>query len=802
MTNETYRNKPLEEKFLHANIYLSLAVVLLAAAGLLGWQFTIEFLKRPSPNWIAMNPLTAVAFISLGAAFLLLRKQNSHTLSGLGYILATFILLVGLIRLVGVLTGFDLHIDEYLFHQKVAMELTNHTPSRMAPNTAFCFVLIAIAMLILRSVNYRWCITAQLLCLGVALLALFAIIGYSYQAQEFYKVSYHIPMAIQTALGFLLLSMAILFAKPAEGIMSAFTSTLAGSKVTRSIVPLAIILPSMLGFVRLVTQWEGLFTLELGTVALVLSIIFIFLTLVYFAARQLNANDRERLKAEQQLFIKNEWFNQTLVCLGDGVITTDNNGVITLLNKAASELTGWQPEEATGKHIDHIFEIINERTGQKVINPVMEALQQNRIVMLANHTILTKKDGSQLFIDDSGAPIHNEIGEIIGAVLIFRDITEKKKADDEIITLNQTLEKRVEERAAELLKTEQTLSNTLDNMMEGALIVGFDWKIIYTNNAWLRHAKYTRKEVLGFTLMEKFSGYEQTEFYKVQEKCMNERVPVHIENKFTFPDGSEGWFEVTAQPSFEGIFIMTIDITERKKAESERVKMISDIVQRNSDLEQFSYIVSHNLRAPAANIIGLAEILQDETLTSQEQKELLQGLSKSIAALDIVIKDINKILQVKSEVNKKKEILIFSKLVNDIMISIGNLIDKDRVSIISDFSEVDEIYSIKVYIHSIFYNLISNSIKYGKQNEPPLIEIKSKKENGKIILTFKDNGLGIDIKKQGDKIFGLYRRFHSHVEGKGMGLFMVKTQVESLGGKITIASELNKGTEFTIVFEN
>lgn len=433
MTTETYRNKPLEEKFLRASNHLGWAVILLAAVQLLGWQFNIELLKRPVPNWVAMNPLTAVAFISLNAAFLLLKKQTTRTLSGLGYILATFILLVGLIRLVGVLTGFDLHIDEFLFHQKVEMELTDHIPSRIAPNTAFCIMLMAITLLIFRSVNYRWRIIAQLFCLGVALLALFAIIGYSYQVQEFYKISLHIPMAIQTAVGFLLLSMAILFAMPSEGFMIEFTSSLNGSKVTRNIVPLAIILPFVLGFVRLVAQWEGLITLELGTVALVLSMIFIFLSLVYFEARQLNANDRERLKAEQQLFIKNEWFNQTLVSLGDGVITTDTNGVITLINKAATELTGWQPEEATGTHIDHVFEITNELSGLKVINPVMEALQKNRIVLLANHTILTKKDGSQLFINDSGAPIHDASGKVIGGVLIFRDITQRKKAEEEII---------------------------------------------------------------------------------------------------------------------------------------------------------------------------------------------------------------------------------------------------------------------------------------------------------------------------------------------------------------------------------
>ncbi len=250
-----------------------------------------------------------------------------------------------------------------------------------------------------------------------------------------------------------------------------------------------------------------------------------------------------------------------------------------------------------------------------------------------------------------------------------------------------------------------------------------------------------------------------------------------------------------------GLSCFVNDITKQKEDALQKEKMSADLMRRNQDLEQFTFIISHDLRAPTANIIGYADILQDETLTPQEQREFLQGLSTSVAGLDTTIKDLNSILQVKREVSGEKEIIYFSKLVNDITISISNLIDKHSVRIISDFLDVDEFYSFKVYIYSVFYNLISNSIKYSKPNEQPIIEIKSKKENGKIILTFKDNGLGIDLKTKGDKIFGLYKRFHSHVEGKGMGLFMVKIQVESLGGKITIASEPYKGTEFTIIFE-
>ncbi|MFN3753993.1 PAS domain S-box protein [Flavobacterium sp.] len=249
------------------------------------------------------------------------------------------------------------------------------------------------------------------------------------------------------------------------------------------------------------------------------------------------------------------------------------------------------------------------------------------------------------------------------------------------------------------------------------------------------------------------------------------------------------------------LFGILQDVTERKLAELEREKLSYDLIQRNLDLEQFTYIISHNLRAPTANIIGYTENLLDEENTPEEQKQLLNGMATSVKGLDSIIKDINAILAIKSDFYDKRELISLSKLVDDIANSIENIMDKHHVVIKADFSEIDKVMSLKGYMHSIFYNLISNSIKYSKPNIRPIINIKSKKEGNKITIHFQDNGLGIDLKINGSKIFGLYKRFHSHTEGKGLGLFMVKTQVEAIGGKISIASMPNKGTEFTIVFD-
>jgi PAS domain S-box-containing protein len=241
------------------------------------------------------------------------------------------------------------------------------------------------------------------------------------------------------------------------------------------------------------------------------------------------------------------------------------------------------------------------------------------------------------------------------------------------------------------------------------------------------------------------------------------------------------------------------DITERKQAEEERSGMIEELVQRNTDLEQFAYIVSHNLRAPVANIVGFSKALQRPELDDTTRARFKEGLLSSAQKLDIVIKDLATILQVRRAVSEPKQPVSLVELVEDVRSSISNMIEKENVDIQYDFS-IREIMALKTYMHSIFYNLISNSIKYRQPDLPPVIKISSRKKDNKIELIFSDNGMGIDLATRHDQVFGLYKRFHPHIEGKGVGLFMTKTQVETMGGKIMINSEINKGTEFKMEF--
>ncbi|GAB3911287.1 sensor histidine kinase [Mucilaginibacter boryungensis] len=230
----------------------------------------------------------------------------------------------------------------------------------------------------------------------------------------------------------------------------------------------------------------------------------------------------------------------------------------------------------------------------------------------------------------------------------------------------------------------------------------------------------------------------------------------------------------------------------------ELMQTAENLIQRNKELEQFTYIISHNLRAPVANIIGLYQLLMLGPDDEQESKKLISDLGTSIQKLDEVIIDLNTILDVKQQVHEQMEQVCLKQIAEDIKETFHGYVEQGLIEIKCDFQAVDTIHSLKNYIYSVFYNLISNSIKFKRPEEKLLLQITSYQKKDKISIHFEDNGKGIDLKQNGDKLFGLYRRFDTSVDGKGMGLYMVKTQIETLGGKIKVQSKPGAGTTFIV----
>lgn len=171
-------------------------------------------------------------------------------------------------------------------------------------------------------------------------------------------------------------------------------------------------------------------------------------------------------------------------------------------------------------------------------------------------------------------------------------------------------------------------TQTMDHLLEGVQLIDFNWQYIYVNKTIVKQSKCNKKEeLLGFTMKEKFPGFEQTDMFTMLNFCMIEREPACFENDFTFPDGTIGYFEIRVQPIPEGICILSMDVTEKKKATEQRTKFIKG-------LEEMLYMTSLKVGQPVSNIIGLSDLLGDETLAQNELKEICDFMKESAIQLD------------------------------------------------------------------------------------------------------------------------------------------------------------------------
>ena len=227
----------------------------------------------------------------------------------------------------------------------------------------------------------------------------------------------------------------------------------------------------------------------------------------------------------------------------------------------------------------------------------------------------------------------------------------------------------------------------------------------------------------------------------------------------------------------------------------------AELLDHNSRLEQFAFIISHNLRAPMSRIIGLSSIL-DFTKDASEVSEIAKLMTKSSQDMDHIIKDLTEILGVqKMEIGSMNKIQL-AGLLSKVTGTLEDDIKESQASISGDFSKADSVVGISSYMESIFYNLISNAIKYKHPGRKPVITVQSQMLDEYVQIDISDNGLGINLDVHKETLFSLYKRLHFHVDGRGLGLYLVKTQVTALGGKIDVKSIEGEGTVFSVWIKN
>ncbi|MBU2492401.1 MAG: PAS domain S-box protein [Bacteroidetes bacterium] len=380
---------------------------------------------------------------------------------------------------------------------------------------------------------------------------------------------------------------------------------------------------------------------------------------------------------------------------------------------------------------------------------------------------------------------------------------ENKKA--RLVLANDVTERIAAEEA--LKNSELRHRSTLENMDEGYQIIGFDWRYIYVNDSVCRQAKKSRKELIGYTMPEAFPGIEKTKMFSMLKNCMKQRTSAIIENEFKYYDGSSGWFQLSIQPVPEGIFILSLDITERKEAENQILKLNAELERRvkertkqlediNKELEAFTYSVSHDLRSPLRAIDGFSKILLEDysQLFDEEGKRLLSVIRNNTSQMDLLITDLLSLSRV-AKTHFKMSVVNMKEMAISVFEEILSHKQKDRFKI--NITELPEICGDDSLLRQVWYNLISNAVKYSSPKENSEIEVSYITQKDYITYYIKDNGVGFNPDYT-HKLFGVFQRLHSasEFEGTGVGLAIVERIINRHKGKVWGEGKLNGGAVF------
>ncbi|MBC7451753.1 MAG: PAS domain-containing sensor histidine kinase [Cytophagales bacterium] len=394
--------------------------------------------------------------------------------------------------------------------------------------------------------------------------------------------------------------------------------------------------------------------------------------------------------------------------------------------------------------------------------------------------------GSYRYFANHLSAIKNERGQIDSAYFVSREITERKVAN------------------IQALESEQKLTALFEGSSQILSLFDKDSKFVwYNRTAYDKSIYLFGKFIEAGVRFEEFLKPEfREEFNANFRKVLNGEIIVY-NREYVYED-KPFFLEIMLQPVYQhgeliGVSLVGISNTERKEYEARLEKANKELIQQNDQLNQYSYIISHNLRAPIVTLLGLVTIFNQTKNNPTETEAIIAHIQKSAHHLDTVIKDLNHVLSV----NDKKAIISSVNLDGEfdiVRFLLKNEIEESKASITCDFSNYPFVQSIKSYIHNILYNLLSNALKYKKEHKAPHIKVSSyKHETGMICIEFTDDGIGVDLEKFKDKLFGFYKRFHTHVEGKGLGLHLIKKQIDVLEGRIEVESVVNHGTTFRIL---
>ena len=498
----------------------------------------------------------------------------------------------------------------------------------------------------------------------------------------------------------------------------------------------------------------------------------------------------ERKRVEERLLLLEKVVTETSQAVVISDATEGMDTPVIYANAAFTKITGYTFDEVKGNNPRILHRDMNtkDETGRVIMRNAIKDFVPWKV-----EVVNTKKNGEHYWAEVSGFPVFDKARDkYTHWIAIQIDISSRKNEEERLKLL------------------ESVIMNTKDSILitEAEPFDKPGPRIIFVNPAFTKMTGYTPEEVIGQTprLLQN-EETDRNELDKLRIAMKNwEAVEITVAN--TRKNGQKFWnnFSMTPVANEKGWFTHWIaverDVTKEIEAALEKEKLLEELVQNNKELKQFSYITTHNLRAPLTNLISICNLLKTDNIEDERTVKLIEGFKISTHHLNDTLNDLIKIVIIKENVNLTKGELNFEEVYCNVKDSIYMKLINSVVTIEADFTEAPVITFSKPYLESIFLNLLTNSIKYAHPKRYPIIKIKTTKEkDGKTKLTFSDNGIGMNMNSVKDKIFGLYQRFHSNTDSKGIGLYLIHSQITALGGKIEVESEANVGTTFTITFK-
>lgn len=488
------------------------------------------------------------------------------------------------------------------------------------------------------------------------------------------------------------------------------------------------------------------------------------------------------------------------------VYTKDLLSRKTLVNRSECEYMGLKEEEILGKSD---FDLFPEDSAS-------ESVKQDQYVFTTGKPLKNlecrhvKNDNTITWFMFSKVPLRDKTGKITGLLGISYDITSRKVAENQARMLLANL-KTIMDATTEVSIISTDLNGIIMHFNKGAEnLLGYSAEEVeHKETPVIFHDKneiHQREKELSSMLRKEVSGFDVFVEYAKQGQSES-REWTYIKK-----DGSEIKVQlvVTAIKNENnvttGFLGIATDITERvenqKKLLEAKVNLevlTERLTEQNAQLANFAHITSHNLRSPVGNLSSLLHLYKLAE-TKEERKQIFEKFKTVIQHLSSTLNTLIETLKNEESNNKETEIIDFQEVYNKTLEIITAQITESNAAITCDFLKAPSISYNRNYLESIFLNLLTNAIKYRANNRPPTIHVETKASEAGISLTITDNGLGIDLNKHGDKLFCLNKTFHDNPEAKGVGLYITKTHVESMGGNICVDSQVDKGSTFKVNF--